>query len=362
MRSITSAWTCEQRGVDPLPSNPCDPLRRPANYPRVWLLPSRLGLGDGATQPLAIANASVFFAAVLLFVGRLRLWEGVVVAVAVCSPAVMMGVERGNVDLTVFAVLLVALMLFRRQRPVLRIASHALFLLAAVLKIFPVFAFTTLLQQRRRWRIAAAAVALLFATVVALTWEDLETIRRVVPQEIHLSYGAGVLADAIVQSATLHLGWPDQHNEQSVANWLSLVVVATGLAIAVACRRPLSSGSELRLHSWRSDAFIAGASIYVATYAVLHNYDYRLACLLLTLPQLLVWAAPSGRRVNTARFGLITVLLVLLLGARDSYGFAYEEAINWVAFVYLSAVLIHQALDTRKTVSIPVAPRAVQTP
>ena len=136
MRSVTSAWECDRKGIDPLPSNPCDPHGRPANYPRLWLLPSRLGFGDSATVPLAVANALFFLAVAVVFVGRLRVWEGLVVALALCSPAVMLGVERGNVDLSVFAVLMVALMLFRRQAW-MRIVSHFLFLLAAMLKIFP---------------------------------------------------------------------------------------------------------------------------------------------------------------------------------------------------------------------------------
>src|SRR5207244_3442623 len=55
LRSVTTAWDCTRRGIDVLPRNPCDPQQRPANYPRVWLLPWRLGLGEGATVPIGIA-------------------------------------------------------------------------------------------------------------------------------------------------------------------------------------------------------------------------------------------------------------------------------------------------------------------
>lgn len=340
MRSITTAWECERRGIDPLPRNPCDPRERPANYPRLWLLPGRLGLGEGATVPFAVLSAFAFFAAVLWFVGRLKLWEGVVLAIALCSPAVMLGVERGNVDLLVLALVIVALMLFRRRSTPLRVVSHGLVLLAAILKIFPVFAFVVLVGQRRSWLIVAAAVGALFALDVALTFGDLETIRKVVPQEISLSYGAGALADAVAHSLDVHTGWPTQGHEHQVGRWFSAGVVvagAAGAAILALRRRGLV---DWRIRTVRSDAFLAGAAIYVGTYVLLHNYDYRLACLVLTLPQLWLWAGLFGR------VALGSVLLALLTAARTSYGFPYEEVVNWLVFVVLSSALVNAAAAT----------------
>jgi hypothetical protein len=338
MRSVTSAWECERRGIDPLPSNPCDPRGRPANYPRLWFLPGRLGLGDSATVPLGVANALLFLSVAVVFMGRLRIWEGLVVAAALCSPPVMSGVERGNLDLSVFAVLMLALMLFRRQVRA-RVVSHVLFLLAAILKIFPAFAFVVLARQRPRWLRLAAVVGLLFLVDVLLTWGDLTTIRRVVPQEIHLSYGAGVLADALAHSLGTQLGW--QSTEHEIARWFSVAGVAVGLAIAGFLRRFGPREDSRQPWSLRSDAFLAGSSIYLASYALFHNYDYRLACLVLTLPQLMAWASPGGWSVTASRVGLALVLVALLSGARDSYGFPYDELVTWLVFVWLSAALLN---------------------
>jgi hypothetical protein len=339
MRSVTTAWECERRGIDPLPLNRCDPHERPANYPRLWLLPGRLGLGEGATVPLALFSALAFFVVVLWFVGPLKLWEGGVLALALCSPAVMLGVERGNVDLLVMALLMVALMMFRARRTSARALSHCLFLLAAMLKLFPVFSFVVLVRQQRRWLLAAAAVVLLFGLDVVLTFDDLRTIRRVVPQEVPLSYGAGVLGDAVTHSLHIHLGWPGE-DERGTARLLTLAGIVSGIAAAV----PLGllwRGRCRRLpNTVHADAFLAGGAIYVGTYQSLHNYDYRLACLLLTLPQLLSCVRGSGMVLPVPRLALATVLLVFLLAARTSYGFPFEEAFNWLLFVYMSTVLI----------------------
>ena len=50
LRSVTSGWECTRRGIDVLPANPCDPNKSPANYPRIWMSPAFLGLGQGSTE------------------------------------------------------------------------------------------------------------------------------------------------------------------------------------------------------------------------------------------------------------------------------------------------------------------------
>src|SRR5207253_1086346 len=113
LRSVTTAWDCTRRGIDVLPRNPCDPQQRPANYPRVWLLPWRLGLGEGATVPIGIAMAVVFLATAISLAPR----DGSLLRVAaysafLCTPGIMLGVERGNVDILLVCVLVLAVRLF----------------------------------------------------------------------------------------------------------------------------------------------------------------------------------------------------------------------------------------------------------
>src|SRR4029079_696030 len=90
--------------------------------------------------------AVVFLAAALVVLpAGASARTGVLYGVALCSPAVMLGIERGNVDLTLFALVVGAVLLAQRSvRGV--IASCALLLLAALLKLFPVFAAGFLLR------------------------------------------------------------------------------------------------------------------------------------------------------------------------------------------------------------------------
>jgi LPXTG-motif cell wall-anchored protein len=109
LMSVTSGWDCVRRGVDVMASNPCDPGRRPANYPRMWLWFSHLGLGANENTLLGVLLVIVFFFTAFVLVRRGSLLEGVAYSAALISPSVMLGVERGNPDLVVFALLVLAL-------------------------------------------------------------------------------------------------------------------------------------------------------------------------------------------------------------------------------------------------------------
>ncbi len=344
MRSLTSAWVCARRGLDPLPANACDPHGRPANYPRVWLALRVFGLDESATFTLGLVNAAAFFLAVLWLFGRLTLYEGVVMAAALCSPAVMFGIERGNVDLSVYAILAVALGLFRRLRPRTRLVSHLLFLLAAILKLFPAFAFSVLVRQRGRWLLVGGGVICIFALDVAITWHDIQTIHRVLPQRIPLSYGVGVLGDGVAHEI-LRAGWLTRFREHSLDHLFSAGFLLLGAVLATVLARFMRMPSAEGRWSLRTDAFIAGASIYVCSFALLHNFDYRLACLVFTLPELMDRSSSPDPDRHIARIGVALVLVTLFVAAQLRTGFPWDEIFNWTLFVYMSACLAKGVLD-----------------
>ena len=81
----------------------------------MWTRLGVFGLGEGDTVPLGVAIGVVFFAAALAVAGPLTLGEGAVYGVALLAPATMLGVERGNVDLLMFALVVLGLLLLRRS-------------------------------------------------------------------------------------------------------------------------------------------------------------------------------------------------------------------------------------------------------
>jgi hypothetical protein len=338
LRSVTSGWECTRRGVDVLPLNPCDPFQRPANYPRIWMWPSSLGLGQSSTLVFGVLAAAAFFAGALALVRRrCPLSSAVVWVMVLVSPAVMLGVERGNADLVVFPLVVLALVLLRGRAAVVRGIAHGAFLLAAMLKLFPAFAFVAMLRQSGRWRVAGfGLVALGFGLYVLATLDDIRTIRRVLPQDIYYSYGADVAVRASVDwfaARSSSFAFLLRDGNEQIVLWL--LVLAALLVVGTVARRwrPPEVASDLEL-----DAFLAGTAIFGGTFLLEHNFDYRLVYLLLVVPQLLRWVGTS----RLAGLALAAVVLTLWLSESLSNWYwrmhdplPYDELLNWLLFTLL---------------------------
>lgn len=278
LRSVTSGWDCARQHWGAWPVNPCDPGGRPENYPRVWMAASILGLGEDDTYFIGFLIAvSFFLTAILVMSPRAPLGHTLIYGLALCSPAVMFGVERGNVDVALFSLVAAAGLVMRRTRygpP----AASALILIAAVLKLFPVAAVGMLARLPRRTAvICVASVVGLFAVYAAATFRDIQTIERVLPQGDEYAYGLHIFGGWLGR-----LGGPGRMWDAAL---VALAIVAA-IALRRGLRNHLSTGPSREL-----DLFWAGAGIYVATFALGRSSDYRLVFLLLTIPQLARWAA-----------------------------------------------------------------------
>jgi hypothetical protein len=310
LRSVTSAWECDRRGIDVLALNPCDPLRRPANYPRVWAELSFLGLGEDDTVPLGLALAAIALLAALAVVPRSApTGDGLVYGAAICSPATMLGIERGNVDLLLFAFLVAAGLALRRSTAG-SIVAYALVLAAAILKLFPIFAAGMLVRHALRqrapaWLAGAGAVLAVFGVYALATLDDIRTIGKVVPQTDWYSFGM----------RTFGVWWSNAVPPFSARVWDAILVAAL-LAVLLAFRtrlRSLFPADERSPEAVRDlDLFWAGAGVYICSFALFQSFDYRLIFLLLTLPQLLRW---TRERHAAAVATLMLVLATLWLAS-----------------------------------------------
>jgi hypothetical protein len=341
LRSITSSWDCERKRIEPFPNNPCDPFHRPANYPRVWTRLGVFGVGEGDTVPLGVAIGIVFFAAALAATGPLTLGEGAVYSVGLLAPATVLGVERGNVDLLMFALVVLGLLLVRRSPW----AGAFPIVLASVLKLFPAFALVSFVRLRRRWpALLASVVAICVYGVVTLN--DIRTLRHVIPRVVVNSYGAGVAVEAL---RLAHVSWVQSPAE---VRYVRLAVLALGvlLAYTLVLVRP-ASAAAVTSGGLRLDAFWVGAAVYVGTYALESNFDYRLAFLLLCVPQLCTWVRRDGAPVPLPAAALGALLLTLWLSSAQpplpfglqtwyvNLAFPPEEVLNWLLFAWLGAAL-----------------------
>lgn len=340
MQSVTSSWDCTRRGIQAFPNNPCDPQGRPANYPRMWTHFGVFGLGLGDTVPLGIALGVIFYLAALLVPGPLSAREGVLYAALLLAPATLLGVERGNVDLLMFALVALGAGVVRRSPW----AGAAPIVLAAVLKLFPAFALAVLVRRRKRWAALGASLVVL-AVYAAATLDDIRTLRNVIPRVVQNSYGAGVISQALEQAG---VSWAQSAAE---SRYIRLGVIAAGVLVAaglivLARRREARVASELRL-----DAFWAGAAVYAGTYLFGNNFDYRLVFLIFCVPQLCTWAREGGAPAPWPAAAIAAIVGTFWLSSSNpplpfglqswyvGLSFPPEEVLNWAIFAWVIAAL-----------------------
>jgi hypothetical protein len=236
---------------------------------------------------------------------------GVVYAGALCSPAVMFGPDYGNIDIIVFSIVGSAALLLGRRHVGLMIGEALLFL-AALLKLFPVVAVAALLRQRHRpAQLGAVAILAGFAIYFLADYSYLAQALRSTSQSDSASYGmrrftewlvlgVNTVSPRVAAGVNQHLGARAWDIGTAAVVVLVLLWFRGRLQSHLRTDESPETGHNLNL-------FWVGSSIYVASYVVFRSWDYRLAFVLLTIPQLLQWA--------TAKRAMAIVTLIALFGA-----------------------------------------------
>lgn len=344
-RNIAAAADCWSLGHDVLVDNPCDPWHRPMNYPRVWVLLHYVGLAQSLTGLFGTVAAGLFLGSLLLLVGRLSLAHGTIMAAAVVSPAVMLSIERGNMDLVLFAVFVGAVFAWRARERLTPWLSPALVLGAAFAKYYAVVALPAYaLTGDRRARLALPAGVVAMVAYLLLTLDDVQKAMSAPEGGLLYSYGARILIGHLYhQFLAGGGGWLH-------GNLLAQAIAVTPLVVLAAvawvwARRWLTPVATSVRSSPRVLAFHLGALTYLGTFALRKNGDYRLVFLLLTLPLLLEWSAgPAAEpRTRLARGGVAAVVVGLWVGALSPFIGPWDELGSWAMaglFVALLAVTV----------------------
>lgn len=328
--TISGASVSLAQGLDPLQQNPGDVLGRPLNYPRVWLVFAWLGLRPEHTPWLLGGFFAVFVAGIAALGTLLRTRaQAALLALALWSPVIWLGVERGNSDLFVFGLTAMALWLATARPNV----AAAVVLLAAVAKLFPAFALFGFVAGDRRQRRAGLVAAVLFVVYVAATFGDLAKIRAGTFHWNRIGYGIDQAAVTFAK------------NGASLPLWLGLAIGAAvllfvfGAWLRTRVRLPLVDGDPAAL------GFRVGAAVYAGSFCLGSSFDYRLMFLLPALPQLVVWSRALAPRWRWLARGLLGAILLLLwslawrAGMRSLFGnqgeglgLLVDEGLSWLVF------------------------------
>src|SRR5262245_1275450 len=314
MHAVTDHADCASKGFNAYILTSCDP-RTTFNYPPVWLWLGQLGINGSDSAWLSVLMTVVALAVMATLLKGRSVGDGIISAIAILSPSVMMGIERGNIDLFILTLVGAAALVFAEQKPTRMLWAVALIGLAVVLKLYPLFCVA--LAARFNWRTLRFAAILATGSLVyfMIIADYIPIIRQNTPTSFMLSYGYKVpflgldhlRAEARLGAIGFAHTWVP----------ITLAMITVTLAAVTALSNFRYGSVCAAAESVVGTAFLFGAGIYCGTFLLGTNFIYRLMFLLLCLPQLQDWASATfvddNRTVTSARVLLGAILFALWL-------------------------------------------------
>ena len=314
MRSVQGAIEAVHRGLNPQVVNPADPWHRTMDYPIVW---ERMAEGlhfevEADYLSFEIVLVVAFLASVAGMVWWSPSWW---LVAAAFSSSILLLVERGNNDLAVFSLVCLA-------QAVPLAAGLGILFVAALLKLYPVLCWPAFIRSRNTLILAVV----LGAAFLLLLQDEFGAIHKAQPMRAYLSYGSPSFSYAFKVMG--HVTVPGL--------LISAVLVVASLGALLLFANHIRFVQDERFEA-RRRFFYAGAFVFLGTFVLGSNWDYRLTFLLFCVPLLATLQSAVFRR---------TLLVILLVSLNHSAlgtwfglaGYAVNELAKGVLFVLLGAV------------------------
>lgn len=333
------AWAAEAyaQGYDPLIKNPVNPRGHQLNYPRIWHLLFALGINESHTNILGSIVVILFFIGISMFwfSGKFDNITYVILSIVILSPAVMLGIERSNIELVLFFILALALTINYYSST----SALSLFVFASFLKLYPVFGFVYLLKENKKrfWTLFLSALGI-FLIYAAFSFNDFMQVYKTTPKLVGSSFGINVWWMGLRNSRFFGLPISDNLTVyfQAISYVLASLILLSSLTLSMRQKnnKRYNEGQHL-------DAFRTGAAIYIGCFILMNTHDYRLIFLIFTVPQLATWLGNKGKSISLVPLVTLAAMLLSLwsffimhfLGRKTT--FIIEEFSNWIVLAGL---------------------------
>jgi hypothetical protein len=304
-----------------------------SNYPRIVVaLAKIIGLNDGNLASFGIALCSMYIVtvSVLLMRAKSRL-EALLILLALFSSASLLGIERGNLDLLMFCLISWACIS----------TLPAIFLLliggATLVKIYPFLALFAGLPLRRYRIFALLGLSITFCYLI-FNYNEVQQVNNGAWVSSSIAFGVLSICRFIDEQKLLSpvaLSYAD-----AILKAFFWMMALTGAYVGINSTRYKSE----RIRYCDSLLFLAGSCIYVITFLIASNFDYRLIFLILALPVLVQFYVPE--KDELALLGLFFLFVALYADAIGGGAGIYIGIIGKASLVpiltYFSAVLVKQ--------------------
>ena len=180
-----------------------------------------------------------------------------------------------------------------------------------------------------------------------MTFQDLILIAKGTPHSYSLSYGIKGVQFTIEKALSeVYYGYPISFSPKNQVI-LSLIIYPSFILYFLICfiyGLKSSFKEKLEVSDYKSvDAFYVGSSIFLGTFMLGMNFEYRLAFLLFTIPQIAFFLEnEKGRNLYFARLLIICILLsVWNTFVNFPFKLPLLQFIHWTLFGLLSYFLAY---------------------
>jgi hypothetical protein len=361
---ILATVDCARQGVDIYLGNACDVLDRPDPYSPLWMYAWFMPADKAWTAPLGLGLAAVFCLSLGALPPPRRLAEIPAVVLTVFSTATIYAIERANIDLVMFVMLVGAGLLLLRHGPV-RLLAYPVILFAGLLKFYPLVLMVLALRERRRIFLGLAVFSVVVVGGMALAF--LPQLKEMVPNLpggfVWDGFGAD-LWPTVMACSLAHVDggcavMPAARGLSLEVIWLALWFICFfGAAMTVQGVRR-TSGFKIGLEALSAPEelfLLTGALLITGCFFAGRSIDYRQVFFLMAVPGLLALAR-KGNAAELRRLAQIMVGLVVFMmwkegmhglwraaGLGDSLFFLLRELTWWVIVAVFIAILIERLL------------------
>lgn len=354
LAAVLGAFDCDRlTGEVSLANNSCFTQ---IFYPSSWSLLTWLGLEQRNTIFLGVFFALIFYVITLIIIGRLNYQEAIVYALILCSPPVMLLVERGNVDIVIYSWLGVALMIIKNSRALIfRLCAYLLIFFWGVIKLFPIFGLAVIFKEKRNLFLFLAAIfTTAFITYFLASIGEMKTISSFHDGlRIWYSFGYKVLFGAVKYILSrLTSGETDIKEKLKYMMYIIMILYTMSILTRVLLSKFkifkewlssdfVSTDSDKSLDKSRYiDYFRLAAAIHLGNFLVIGMlYDYKLTFLIFALPQILDWIKQENQLSLPSSMALVA-MVATFYASPFLYPWLVDEMINWL----LAANLLYISL------------------
>ena len=363
---LLTAIDSHHLGFDVLKENPLCKYNITHVYSKFWFVLKYIGFSEINRCLIGFISIFLFLISIIFLVKR----NICIFLLLICSPAVLLAIERCNNDIIIFLLLLSLTPLAISKSKTKFIISHILLFLAIMLKYYPVaYSVVYLLRSDTLSNRLKSLViqCVFFISWIIFCWEDLQIQKSSIPDP--LFYSCFGIFPLVSQLSYIF-------NIQLLASWILVLILSLVYLVIISkvLRKELIlSNNKQKFKNFNNALCLGGIAVLLFCYLIRTSFDYRMIYLFFSLTYLInfslnyrdnfiyIFISPIFLLIlfTISAWSECLVSITVLLLQNYDYGNllpyllfilrSFELTINHFSFMTLFAYGLIQLFNTRKS-------------